>query len=162
MKKPSATIISTILLSVILFFFSLFAAGNFYDLIIPASEGLRYQVSDFGDQFRGKLILSAILALAPILVFLTWKFTPIIATSKRFATVFVEIISVILAILLRQQMIKSNFKELTENLNTMNNNVEVRFSFNQLHFEYYILAGLCAGCILSFFLFRQKQAGSVL
>ena len=149
MKLTKAEILLTLLISMIVFVTIFYAFDTVYELILPDIQHVSYQTTDFGDQFKTSLVFSLILGLTPILLLATWKFSPIVSTGKRWASIFITISCMALAVVVRQQIIGDGPTSPVEG-------AVIVYPLDQLKFEYYILTGALIGCVCSGFLVRQK------
>lgn len=158
MKHPNTTIILTILVSIGLFVFGIFSFGNIYETLLPKVDNGFYQVTELDGQFKTSLIFSLVLSLTPIFIWLTWRVASITLIRNRIFSILTVVVCMILAILLRQQSIKFYFRGLSSHENASSDNIRMNYPIDTVHFEYYLLGGLCVGCIISYFLFRQKKS----
>ena len=154
MKHSKTTIILTIIISILLFVLGFIIFGDIYEFILPKVDNGFYQVTELNGPFMSSLIFSITLGLTPVLLLLTWQLAPIILKSKKITSIVTVVVCMTLAILVRQQMIKSYFSRLTT---LSGEKLKVSYPMNQVNFEYYLLGGLCIGCIISYFLFKQKK-----
>ena len=157
MKHSKTTIILTILISIALFAMGLFTFDRLFEIILPKVDGGFYQAIELGRQFRTTLLLSLALGLTPFFILLTWRRSPIISKSKKLASVLTIIVCMALAIIVRQQILKSYFTGLTKNLTSTVDKINVSYPLDQVNFEYYLFGGLIVGCFISYFLFRLKR-----
>lgn len=157
MKRSKNKIILTVLISILLFVSGLFVSGGIYDMLLPKIDNSSFQITEIGDPFRISVFFSFVLGLTPIFIWTTWLLTPIVVKSKRFLCAVIIIICMALAIFIRQQAIRSNLSRLTTNISSTKDQLNVSYPIDKVHFEYYMLGGLFIGCIISYFLFRQKS-----
>jgi hypothetical protein len=154
MKHPKSKILLTIAFSVALFVFGMFIYGQYPELLLPKVDGGFYQVTEIAGSFKATFIFSLVLSLAPLSLYLVWQFSPVISRTKKMISIGIVIVCLVLAIIGRQQMIKSYFTSLLNNVD----NIRVSYPLNEVHFEYYLFLGLCIGCCISFFALRQKRS----
>lgn len=157
MKHAKTTIILTILFSITLFISGLLTFERFFETILPKVDGGFYQVTEIGGEFKTMLLFSSVFALTPFLILLTWRYSPIVSVSKKLASVLTIVVCMTLAIILRQQIIKSYFTGLTKNFNSTVDKINVNYPVDQVNFEYYLFGGLIVGCLISCFFLRQKR-----
>jgi hypothetical protein len=60
-----------------------------------------------------------------------------------------------LAIIVRQLMLRLYFTGLTKE--SLVDNAQVLYPLDQVHFEYYLLAGIIVGCFISYLSLREKR-----
>ena len=145
----------------ILFSYALFVAGlcTFHILagtFLPKVEGGFYPSVKYGDDFIGTLIFSLTIGLTPLIIFQTWRHSPVVPPQKKMTSVLIILLCMILALLLRQQILKSYFRAQTKTFTSAVDQIKVSYPVEQLNFEYYIIGGLIAGCFLSYLLLRKK------
>lgn len=156
MKNKKTTLILTIITSIVLFILTLTQFGKLFEILLPKIENLQYQTSEMGSQFRLVLFFSIVIALTPILLFITWRIARIEIIKRRILSGIIVIVLMILAIVLRQQLIKSTFKSLTNLKTQTGETIYNSIAIENLHFEYYLLGGLILGCMVSFFVLKNK------
>ena len=132
--------------------------SNFFGLAVPKVEGAFYQVVEMKGPFGASILFSFILALIPFFILLTWRLASISAVNKQLLTIFIAVVCMALAVFARQVMIRSYLKGLTKNLGDEVDKLHINYPVDQLYFEYCMFGGLCIGCVVSYFLFRQKKA----
>lgn len=157
MKYRRTTILWAISFSIMLFITGLFTYEMFFNLVVPEVSGAFYQVIAVNGVFWRKILFSFVLALVPFFILFTWKFSSLNASNKKFATVLLVLICMVLVIIARQQSIRYYLDGLTKNLTNKADKVQVSYPVDELYFEYFMFAGLCAGCVLSYFLLRPKK-----
>lgn len=154
MKLSKRTIFLTIIVSIIIVFLGVYFFSYYYDFLLPGVEGTDYQVIDFNGPFMNSLFFSMLVALIPIASVLTWKAARMTELNKRIWTVVIITICVTLGIIVRYQVIKSYLLGLKKNDSDI---VEIIYPVNQLNYEYYMIGGVCVGCLISYFLFRPEK-----
>jgi hypothetical protein len=155
MKLSRRTIFFTVAISAIIVFLGVYLFSYYYDVLLPDVEGTDYQVIDFDGPFLNSLFFSMLVALIPIASMLTWKAASIIESDKRFWTIVIITICVILAIIVRYQIVKAYLLGLKKDAAE---NFEIIYPVNQLNYEYYMIGATCIGCLISYLLFRHKKA----
>lgn len=154
MKSP-VTIIIVFFLCVILFFLGFLSYSKFYHIVLPDVTGIQYKMdlAAIGDQQN---MFAMVFAAVPLLLFFTWQLIPLHSNDKKTATVFIVIISMVLATYIRYKMLVSSFNEMLDSSTGRYTGSRISFPFEQLDFELYLLGGLMAGCIISYLLFHNK------
>jgi hypothetical protein len=150
-------IILAILFSLLLIVLGQYFFGDFYELLLPNVDGATYQTTDFSSEFYNSIIFSLALGLIPISLLLLWKLSKVNAINKKMLSVFIIIICMTLAVLIRQQTIKSHLQELTKSSTVTSNNFSVSYPIDKVNFEYYLLIGLFIGWLMSYLIFRQEK-----
>lgn len=156
MTTKKTTIIFTVAASLILFILTLTQYGNLLELLLPKIENLHYQTVEHGSIFKHGLFFTIIIGLLPAFLYLTWRLARIEILNRRIISTFVVMLCMVLAILLRQQLIKSTLKGITNIKTQSGEPIYNSLTIENLHFEYYVLIGLILGCILSFITLRAK------
>jgi hypothetical protein len=149
MELSKAAIPLTLLISMTVFVATFYAFDTVYELILPDIQHVSYQTTDFASQIKTSLVFSLVLGIAPILLLVTWRFSPIVSTSKRWTSILITTSGMALVVVVRQQLIRLGLHNSFEG-------TAISYPVDQLNFEYYILAGLLIGCVCSGFLLRQK------
>jgi hypothetical protein len=156
MKSAKITIIITIILSIILFFIGLYTYDSFITLTLPSIENVQYIATDIADAFKQPLYFGLTLALFPIVITFLWRVTPILTINKKLLTICILLVFMILFIIVRREMIKSQ----TSHLLPVTLNVEklkVAYPLSSINFELFAISGLITGSFVSFFSLRQKS-----
>src|SRR4051812_34679940 len=130
MKHPRTAIILTILFSITLFILGVLVFGTFFEIILPKIDGGSYQEKKLEGRFRTSLLFSLVLGLTPFLIFLTWRYSPIISRSKKNISVLILVTCMALAIIVRQRMLISYFTELTKKSPV--DNIKVFYPLDQM------------------------------
>ncbi|MGH2565359.1 MAG: hypothetical protein ACRDE5_12640, partial [Ginsengibacter sp.] len=66
------------------------------------------------------------------------------------------IVFIISSIVVRHEEVKTYFNSIAKKLVASNNNMTFTYPIDPVNFVYYMLAGLCIGCIVSYFLFKER------
>ena len=156
MTKNKTTLIVIIVSSIVLFILTLTQFENFFELLIPNIENIRYETTKIDTFFRLALFFSAVFGLFPILLYLTWQLAKIETTKRRIFSGLIITLCIVLAVLLRQTLIKSTFNGLINLKTQTGETIHNSFNIENLDFEYYLLGGLILGCVVSFFTFKEK------
>lgn len=157
MKNPAIKIILLIISSLILLYLGMMFYGNVLELMLPIVGDTKYQVNTVQGLFYQVLIFSFVLALIPWLLFITWKVANIKVLKQKLISVAIVTACVLLAIIVRRQLIKSELKDLNSISNIWGEKYGVSFPIANLHFEYYMLGGIVAGCLVIYFIFKNKK-----
>lgn len=156
MKLSKKILLLTALLSVILFALGLMVYEKLFALFEPQVDGIVFQITEGSGTFKTSLLFSLAAALIPRLTVLTWQLGPIISSTKRFASVVTILIFIVTAIVVRHEEVKTYFNSIAKKLVASNNNMTFTYPIDPVNFVYYMLAGLCIGCIISYFLFKER------
>src|SRR5262245_26499516 len=111
------TLISTIIISIVLFIIGFYTWGRFLEFILPAVGNVTYYATSFGTDFRNSLLFSLTLALIPLATILIWKLAPVINKQRKVLTVCVILLSMIALVWTRREIIKAqarNLRHITE------------------------------------------------
>jgi len=147
----------TLPLSVIFFMSGLLIYGPFFKFCEPGIEGISFQITDTGKVFQTSILFSLVLALIPVLIWLTWRLGGIVSAGKKAASLFTVLAFAFLAILARRLAVKTYFNKVVKPAIGANENNRVIYPINPVNFVYFILAGLIVGCVVSYLLFRKKK-----
>ena len=157
MKHSYTTNILILLFSVALFILGFFTFSSLFEVILPKIDGGFYQVTEHGELFRTSIIFSLVLGLTPFLIHITWRYSPILNKKRKIVCVLTVVISMLIAIIIRQQMLKSYFVSQTNNFPPNIEKLHLSYPMKDVNIEYYLLGGLISGCLISFLLLRQKR-----
>lgn len=157
MIRHKGTVFLTITISFILFLVCFITYGNIYDFMLPKVENVSYQTTELNQLFLQSLVFSVSIATIPVLLLLIWRFSPITSKNKKIASIATVIFCILATALIRVQIIKNYLKMLVSNVNSLNDKALVSYPINRVYFEYYIILGICIGCVVSHFLFRQND-----
>ena len=126
-------------------------------LLWPEIDNTEYAQTQMGSQFTIAFLFAAVVALTPILLHLTWRFSKTTAMKEKMISTIIVLACMILAVLLRRRLLIAASNELI-GLPTVEG-VPVRNSIlvEKIHFEYYLLAGLILGCLITYFILRKKN-----
>lgn len=131
--------------------------NDLFDFILPKVDRGFYQTTSLSGPFKTMLLFSLVFGLMPIIIFLTWRYSPIFSGKKKLVSVFMVVVCMTLAIIARQQTLKLYFAEQTKNVTSTADIPIVNYPIDQVNFEYYLLGGLCVGCIASYVVLREKK-----
>ncbi len=151
MKSPT-TIIFVIFTCAVFFFLGLFAFTKFYQLVLPGATGVTYHM-ELEKLWDMKMLFGLAIALVPLGLFLTWEWVAIDSPDKKLSVVFIVVLCMALVVYTRRMALVSYFDELVQSKQTTSS---VAYPFEQLYFEYYLMAGLAVGCVLSYFIFGTR------
>lgn len=157
MKQTKKTVFFAVLLSIALFALGLFTFDKFIYLVLPKADGVSYYVTDLDRELWTTLSFSLVIGLMPILVLATWVLAPIVRGNKKCASIMIVLISIVLAVFVRKQMLSSYFTGVPKNFSLSPDKIDIGYLINQTNFEYYMFLGGCMGCLISYFLLREKR-----
>ncbi len=146
-----------LLLSTILFVLGQAVFIGLFGFFEPKIDGITFQIIERRMGLKTSILFSITLALVPVLVVLTWQLSPVISAGKRLASVLIILIFMISAIGIRHQEVKTFFNTVVKKIILSNGSHAVNYPIDPVNFVYYMIGGLCTGCIVSFFLFRRKK-----
>ena len=152
MKDSKNLVKSTVLLAALLFVATWFFYDRILDIILPTVNRGFYQSTGEESEIKALILICFSVALFPVFIAAAWVFSPIQSAKNRLLSALVILTCVLLAVFFRYQSIKDYFSMMAEG--TMFN---VAFPFEDIHFDLYILAGLCIGFIISYVVCREKQ-----
>ena len=156
--KPSAkTFIQIVIVSIALFILGQLVFIRLFEFFEPNVDGILFQVTEINRRIKTSILFSLTLVFIPLLTIVTWRFAPIISMTKKIASALSIIIFIIIAIFLRHQEVKTFFIRVIKPIVLANNKTNVTYPIDPVNFVYYMFAGLCVGCLVSYFLFRQNK-----
>lgn len=147
MKK---TYLVLVVSSLILFIAGLYSYGLFFQLVLPKNGNLQIINTSLNEQFRNHLYYSVFLGLLPITLYLTWICGKIDSIKKRIITIFIVIMTIISALLLRLYMIHL----VTDYV--VSDKITNAMSVDSLKFAQFMFGGLLLGLLISWIIFRRK------
>jgi hypothetical protein len=148
---------STLLFSIALFVLGQILFIKAFDFFEPDIDGILFQIIEQSRPFKTSLLFSLTLALIPGFTLLTWRLGRIISLNRKIASVLLILIFIIIAIFARHQQVKIYFNTVVKPVILTNGAKSIQYPIDPINFVYYIFSGLCVGCILSFFLFRNRN-----
>lgn len=157
MKNSKTKILLAFFISLILFLSVYYTFGDLFEFMLPKVDNGYYSSTNFFEQFRIVLLSSLTFGLIPFFALLTWRITPIVSKKEKIISILIVLTSMALAILVRQQMIRSYFSSMARGLNSASEKVTINYPLSKINFEYYLFTGLCIGCIISYVVFKQKS-----
>lgn len=160
MTKQKTTLLLSILSAIVIFILTFTQIGFFFHLMLPKIENLHYQTTEMGEQFKLSFFISLAIGLIPILLYLTWRLTPITTLKSKTISGLIVIILMALAVILRQQLIRSTFDGLTNLKTPTGETISNSFPIENLNFEYYLLGSLILGCVMTYFMFKGKKSNT--
>jgi hypothetical protein len=156
MKQVKSIILVTSL-SITFFVIGLLYFEHLFEAMLPDIDNVRYQTNSFGGQFRTKLMVVLVLALVPVFVSITWRYAPIVSKGKKLISVIAVIACMVLAIVVRQQMLAAYLFLPSNSSTAMPATAGLLYPVDKLYFEYCLFAGLCIGSLIAWFLLGQKK-----
>jgi len=157
MKYSKAVLTQTALISIALFIAGKLAFEKIFKFFEPKVAGIIFHVTEVDQKFDRALLFACTLALVPVFILLLWRGTPIVLINKKWMSVLVVLVLMVVAIWIRQNSVQSYYTNLRKNpmVNFSNDN---QYPTDPVNFVYYMFLGLCIGCMLSYLLFRPKRA----
>ena len=157
MKKNIVPAIMLLLICLLLFYLVFLFAGDMIEALLPKVEGAAFQAGSVQDPFYSVFKFSIAIALVPALCWLTWKITPVTTNKARIVSFAIILGGIFIAIMTRRVMIRSDL----ENMALLNKGAYPKYGVSMpmthLHFDYYLLGGALLGCIISYFIYRNKK-----
>ncbi len=160
MNRFKITLITTVLISIAFFVLGFFSFGDIYESLLPRINGGFYQVEEPIGLFDTSLIPALVIGLTPLLIWTTWRLAHIISNRQRFFSALIVITCMMLAVLVRREMIKSYFARPASNTEKITEKLLVSFPLNKVNFEFYMFVGLIIGCLISYFYYNSEKARS--
>jgi hypothetical protein len=148
---------STLLFSIALFVLGQVLFVKAFAVFEPDIDGILFQIIEQGRPIKTSLLFSFTLALIPGFILLTWRLGGINSLNKKIASILLILTFIIIAIFARHQQVKIYFNTVVKPVMLTNGTKSIQYPIDPINFVYYIFSGLCAGCILSFFLFRNRN-----
>lgn len=156
MKNNTATLIITLVISILLFILTFLKFDSVLKVLIPSN--ITISVSEVGGIFKQMFFFSLIVGIAPILLYLTWRIAPIKSFFRRSISALILILSIVLALVIRKEQLKlvnepfSNLKTETSEMIFSNS-----LDQNSLYFEYYLLSAILVSCFLCGIFLKEKS-----
>ena len=157
MKLSAKIFIQIVIVSIALFILGQLVFIRLFEFFEPNVDGILFQVTEINRRIKTSILFSLTLVFIPLLTIVTWRFAPIISITKKIASALSILIFIIVAIFLRHQEVKTFFIRVIKPIVLVNNKTNVTYPIDPVNFVYYMLAGLCIGCLVSYFLFRQNK-----
>lgn len=152
MKKGAITLLLIIITSLVLFVLTIIQFDKIFELLLPKIENVSLISNSLHSSFSIGLLFSIVVALAPILVYITWRVSPISTIKNKMLSSFLIVLFMMLSIIIRQQTIKMN----SQLSNPNDGNPQIVYPIEKAHFEYFLFGGLVIGCVLSYITLRDK------
>lgn len=156
-NNKKTTIALTFLTSLFLFILTFSLFGNLFELLISKPENFQYQATRMRSQIKLRLLFSLAIGLTPIFLYLTWRIARIKTTKKRLYSALLVVAFMAASIVFRQQFINSEITRLANFETQPDATFNTAISIEVLNFEYYLLGGLCLGCVASYFSLRNNE-----
>jgi hypothetical protein len=157
MKLSAKKLIQIVIVSIALFILGQLVFIRLFGFFEPNVDGILFQVTEMNKKMKTSILFSLTLVFIPLLIILTWRLAPIISITKKIASALSILVFIIAAIFLRHQEVKTFFIKVVKPIVLVNNKTNVIYPIDPVNFVYYMLAGLCVGCLVSYFLFRQNK-----
>ncbi|HMD00252.1 MAG TPA: hypothetical protein VKH37_08865 [Ferruginibacter sp.] len=154
MKHPIVQLILAMSASILLCVLTFSFFDSLVDILLPKVDGGHYSVTHIAGPSHIALSFSIVLGLFPISIFLVWKFAPIISSGRRLISIGIVILAMAITVVCRREMIKGFFSNKPDAPTI--NDIRLYYPVEQTHYEYYLMAGLCAGLGICFFALRPR------
>jgi hypothetical protein len=162
MKLSKQTIVIAIILSIVLFAAGICIWDKLYMLILPKIGNVKYFETSMTGQYIIFFLPCLALALIPIAAILVWRYAPVFSMQRKLLSVGIITGVMIISVLARREMISYKARQLElsalVDLPNPSGPVQIGIATSELRFEQYILGGLIAGSIISFFVLREKNS----
>lgn len=122
--------------------------------MLPDIYGLQYQMdlAGVGDM---QTMFAIVIGIIPLCLFITWQLIPLHSTDKQTSSAFIILICMVTTVYIRYKILVHYFEGLVQSLIDKTSASGVKYPFNELGFEYYLLGGLLCGCIISYLVFHN-------
>lgn len=160
MEDFGKTFMLAVILSILMFFAGLFLYGGIVELLLPDVDKVFYQDVEAKGIFGNSFLFSFLLALMPIFIVCTWGLCRAYKKADRFSIASIAIVFTFLAVFVRQHILAAYLKRLSLSSEMAPDDLTISYPLNRLNFEWYMFAGLCAGCIIASILYRRKRKGA--
>ena len=157
MNRSAKTYIQIGLVLIALFILGQLAFTSLFEFFEPKVEGIFLQVTETNRKIKTSVLFSLTLVLMPVLTIITWQFAPIVSLAKKITSALFILIFIIIAIFLRHQEVKTFFIRVVKPVVLVNDKTNAIYPIDPVKFVYYMLVGLCVGCLVSYFLLRQNK-----
>jgi hypothetical protein len=157
MKDFGKTFMLAVMLSILLFFAGLFLYGAIVEVVLPNDEKIFYQDIGAKGVFGNSFLFSFLLALMPIFIVCTWGLCRAYEKADRFSIASIVIVFAFLSVFVRQHVLAAYLKRLSLSTEMAPDDLTISYPLNRLNFEWYMFAGLCAGCIIACILYRRRR-----
>src|SRR6478736_3054336 len=132
--------------------FVLFLAGmmffeSFFDMMLPKVDNAFYEADIF--PFRTVWLFSIAMASSALLLFLVWKIAGIQKINYKITSVLIVLLFALLGIIIRHYIIKGILGKLVKEKSVLEMQFTASFPVSRLYFEWYLLAGIVMGCVIS-------------
>jgi hypothetical protein len=145
-------------LSVVLFIAGQLLFVKTFEFFEPQVEGILFQITEHQATLKTSILFSLSLFFIPVLIVLTWKLAHIISLRKRIASALLILIFISIGIFARHQEVKIYFTTVVKPALLTNNKTSITYPIDPVNFVYYMLAGLTAGCVFAFVLFKKRNS----
>lgn len=156
MKNNTSIFIITLVISIVLFILTFLMFDKILTALIP--ENLSISRMGVGGIFKANFFFSLLVGIAPILLYLTWIIAPIKSFFRRSTSVIIVILSIVLALVVRKEQLKSVNEQFT-NLKTEAGELirSNQIVLESLHFEFYLIGAILVSCLLCGFFLKEKS-----
>jgi hypothetical protein len=157
MKYTDAIFIQTILFAIAVFILGQLVFENLFTFFEPSVSGIVFQIKENNTGLKSSILFSISLLLAPVMLLLVWLLSAIISPQRKIASVVTVFVCMCVGMYVRHVQVKTYFTMLQKTYFSLQSKADVIYPIDPANFVYYMFGGLCVGCIISYFLFRQKK-----
>lgn len=153
-------ILIIIFISLILFLIGNIIYPTIFNLTLPKIDGVNFTVGALNESFILIVQFGIILGLMPTLLLLVWYKASIESLNRKLVSLAIILSSMVLAIVLRYQMLIWHFKETKSSFEEFpipGIDKYIHFPIKNLNYEYYIFVGMIVGCLIAYFILRKKK-----
>jgi hypothetical protein len=151
--KPVSSFITLFFICAVFFFLGFFWYANFYRIVLPDVQGIQYQM-DLAQVISDHYFFAVIMAAVPLFLSITWQVIPLRNIDKKILSALMVLICMAGAVYIQHIILVSEFTTLAGSAS--NNMYDIAVPFEQVAFEWCLLAGLVAGCIITFLAFHNR------
>ncbi|MES1226485.1 MAG: hypothetical protein ABUT20_64010 [Bacteroidota bacterium] len=159
MKRISDRMRGAAIIACLLFIISKLVFVKLFALFEPSVQDIHFEIIDRPAIFPTSLLFSLLMAAIPVLVACIWQIAPVISSGRKISVVVVITTCMAAGIFLRHYLVKNYFNGVVRPFLLEKNQLPMRYPIDPANFVYYMFAGCCAGCLISFLLFRQPAYG---
>jgi hypothetical protein len=135
---------------------------NLFEFFEPQFNSVTIKVTEIQKGISTSVLFSITLFLIPVLIIVTWRFSPIILTTKKIVSGLIVLVLISFSIWIRHIEVKAFYTHLIKKgLIHINLDEPVIEYIDPVNFVYYMFGGLCLGCFASFIFLRQKKNDSI-
>ncbi len=147
---------SLVVTGLLFFFLGLVMYPFIFNLTIPKVYGPFKDVQVLNIAFERYLYFAFIFAFTPLVLRKSWKYAHIVDKNKKIISGIITAICIASAIFIRHRILEKYLKGIS--LDIPKDELRTYFEVNQFYLEYYLLAGIIAGCIMSSLVLKRRQS----